>query len=149
LIKYREAIRPTGNNFFRRDAGLQLLHGIRVSDQLDHFRDVKLFRIEFLQNRRDFQPQAHGAHRSAIGDPGGHPAATLASVQPGNRDKRFCGKMHSRQLSRVQRGGDLVAVQPGRSKFFKRRFRAAANGNTGVLQNFDAGIKNGTVLSKK
>src|SRR5882724_2606041 len=145
LLESSEAVRPAGDDFFGGYAGLQLLDGIRITNERDQLGDVKPLRVEFLQNRRDFQSYAHGAHRGTIGNAGSHAAAALAGVQPGDRDERLRGKVHSREMALVERRGDIVSVQPGRSEFFKRCFGAAANGDSGVLQNFNAGIKNGTL----
>ena len=60
----------------------------------------------------------------------------------GNEGLRF--KMQTRQMALAERCGDGLPVHPGSAELFKRRLRAAANGNAGSLQNFNPRIKNRT-----
>ncbi len=69
-------------------------------------------------------------------------ATTLSAVETDDRDERFRGKIQTGEMTLVQCGGDIFAVEPGSAKFFKWSFGAAADGDTGVLQDFKAGIKN-------
>src|SRR5437879_5793858 len=142
LVEGGERLRPALHYLFRRHAGLQLLHGIRVSNELDHLRNCKLFRVKFLENCRDFQSRAHRAHFEAIRNLDGNAAAALSTVQSRNRNEQLPRKTDARKTARIQRRRHFIAVHPRRSKFLERSLRAATHGDSGALQDFDPRIKN-------
>jgi hypothetical protein len=52
--------------------------------------------------------------------------------------------MYTGKMSLVKGSGNFVAAEPGSAEFLERSLRAAADGDAGVLQDFDARIKDGT-----
>src|SRR6267154_243467 len=80
LVERSEAVGPACDDFFRSFASLQFLDGIRISEQFDHFRDFKLFRIKFLQDGGNFQSHAHRAHLEAVRNLDGNAATALPAV---------------------------------------------------------------------
>src|SRR6266581_9526854 len=143
LIERGQAVGPACNDFFGSNTGLHLMDGIRISKQLNQLRAIKLFRVEFLQNRGNFQSHAHRAHFEAIRNLNGNAAAPLSAVQSGNRDERLSCKMHAREIARIQRRGHFIAIHPWRPKFLEGSLRAASDGDSGTLENFDPRIKDG------
>src|SRR6266481_3673453 len=120
---------------------------VGVSDEQQEFLGIELLRIESVQNHGNLQAHAHRAHRAALGNAHRYAAATFAAIETDDGDKGLRGEMQTGKMTPVQCGGDIVAVEPGSPKFFKRGLRAATDGDTGVLQNFNAGVKNGTLRS--
>src|SRR6202171_5894500 len=104
-----------------------------------------MLRIQPMQNHGDVHAHAHGAHPVAIGDAYGDAAATLTAVEADDGDEGLRGEMQAGKMTLVQCGGDIVAVDPGRPEFFKRSLGAAADGDTGVLQDFNAWVEDGTL----
>src|ERR1700730_13059244 len=106
-------------------ASLQLLDGVGVSDEQQKFLGIELLRIEFVQNHGNLQAHAHRAHRAALCNAHRYAAATLAAIEPDDGDEGLRGEMQTGKMTRVQGGGDIVAVEPGSAKFFKRGLRSA------------------------
>src|SRR5947207_121718 len=98
-----------------------------------------------MQNHGNLQAHAHRAHRAALCNAHRYAAATFAAIETDDGDEGLRGEIQTGKMTPVQCGGDIVAVEPGSAKFFKRGLRAPADGDTGVLQNFNAGVKNGTL----
>src|SRR6266699_2624990 len=86
LIERGQAVGPACNDLFGSNTGLLLMDGIRISKQLNQLRAIKLFRVEFLQDRGNFQAHAHRAHLEAVGNLDGNAATALSAVKSGNRD---------------------------------------------------------------
>src|SRR6266581_4238692 len=143
LIERGQAVGPACNDFFGSNTGLHLMDGIRISNKFDHFRDFKLFWVEFLQNRGDFQSYAHRTHFEAIRNLNGNAATALSAVKSGNRDERLSCKMQAREIARIQSGRHFIAIHPWRSTFLERSLRAASDGDSGTLENLDSRIKDG------
>src|SRR5260370_25688981 len=51
--------------------------------------------------------------------------------------------MQARKMTVVQGSGNLLAVEPWRAELLKRSMSTGSDGDPGVLQNFNAGVKNG------
>src|SRR3981189_1768696 len=102
-----------------------------------------------MQNHGNVHAHAHGAHLVAIGDAYGDAAATLAAVEADNGDEGLRGEMQTGKMTLVQCRGNIVAVDPGRAALFKRSLGAAADGDAGVLQDFNAWIEDGTLRRAK
>src|SRR5712664_34661 len=145
LVEGSQSGGPAGGDFFRSCASLQLLDGVGVSDEQQEFLGIELLRIEFLQDGGDFHSHAHGAHGETIGDAHRHAPATLAAVETDDGDEGLCGEMQAGKMALVQCRGDIFAVEPGSAKLFKRSLGAAADGDAGILQNFYAGIEDGSL----
>src|SRR5256884_6723248 len=90
-----------------------------------------------MQNHGNLQAHAHRAHRAALCNAHRYAPATFAAIETDDGDEGLRGEMQTGKMTPVQCGGDIVAVEPGSAKFFKRGLRAPADGHTGVLQNLD------------
>src|SRR5437763_10091215 len=145
LIERTERLRPTGDDFFRWHAVFDLLNRVGIPHEPHKFVRVKLFRIELLQDLRDFQTQAHRTRRKTIGNQNRHAAAALPAMGAADGNEGFRSKPQAGKMALIQRSSDLIAVHPRGAEHLERRLRPAAHRNAGVLQNLNPGIENRTL----
>src|SRR5262245_22988863 len=68
LIEGSERFRPTGNDLFRSDPALNLLHRVRIPDEANELGGIKILGIKLLENLGDFKPQPHRTRREPVGN---------------------------------------------------------------------------------
>src|ERR1700674_1896558 len=149
LVEGGQTRGPARNDLFGSRTGVQLLNGIGISGEQEKFLGIELLGVELLQNCGNFQTRAHGPCRESIRDADRHASATLAAIGTADGNEGLRHKMDAGKMALVQRDGYIVAAEPGCPKLFERRLRASAHGDTGVLQDFNPRVEDGTLRSTK
>src|SRR6516164_3619947 len=126
---------PGGYDLGRGHAVLQFLDGFDAAKERDGFGDIKVLRIQFLEQGSDLQAHAHGAHLGAVSDANAHPSAAPSGVKAADRDEVLRDEFQSGKMYGIESGRDFFAVHPGSAELFERGFGAAADRDSGVLEN--------------
>src|SRR6266849_1281363 len=142
LVKSRKLRGPTADDLRRRHIALELADSLRIPGQQKKFRGIELRGIFALKDGGDFEANAHGTHAAAVSNFYPDAAVLLPREQAAHRNERLVRKMHARQATRIQIGGDNFAVEPGRTKLLEGSFRPASHRNARILQDLQPGIKN-------